>query len=192
MNGECRAAVIGALIAELRAAGSWCGETHVQKSIYVLQEGLHVPMRYGYILYKHGPYSFELKSEMAGLIARGLLRQEFSSPPYGPRLAGTDVMETHFGRYAGRVGEHSSAIQQVARFFRDRGVAELEVLSTALYVTVSNRGETAEKRAERIHGLKPHVSRWTALGAVKELDEDLFLREQDAAEIGRASCTERE
>jgi hypothetical protein len=84
-------------------------------------------------------------------------------------------METHFSRYAGRVGEHSAAIQQVAQFFRDRGVAELEVLSTALYVTVSQRGETAEKRAESIHGLKPHVSLKTALGAVRELDVSAVL-----------------
>lgn len=175
MNDEFRAAVIGELIAGLRTAGSWCGETHVQKSIYVLQVGLHVPLRYDYILYKHGPYSFELKSEMAGLIGRGLLRQEFSSPPYGPRLVGTDVMETHRSRYSGKVGEHSAAIQQVAQFFRDRGVAELEVLSTALYVTVSQGSETAEKRAERIHGLKPHVSVKTALGALKELDASAVL-----------------
>ena len=175
MNDEFRTAVMGDLIAGLRAAGSWCGETHVQKSIYVLQAGLHVPLGYDYILYKHGPYSFELKSEMAGLIGRGLLRQEFSSPPYGPRLVGTDVMETHRSRYSGKVGEHSAAIQQVAQFFRDRGVAELEVLSTALYVTVSQGSETAEKRAERIHGLKPHVSLKTALGAVSELDASAVL-----------------
>ena len=175
MSAEFRTAVMGDLIAGLRAAGSWCGETHVQKSIYVLQAGLHVPLRYDYILYKHGPYSFELKSEMAGLIGRGLLRQEFSSPPYGPRLVGTDVMETHRSRYAGKVGEHSAAIQKVAQFFRDRGVAELEVLSTALYVTVSHGGETAERRAERIHGLKPHVSLKTALVAVRELDASAVL-----------------
>ena len=175
MNDEFRIAVMGELITGLRAAGSWCGETHVQKSIYVLQAGLHVPLRYDYILYKHGPYSFELRSDMAGLIGRGLLRQEFSSPPYGPRLVGTDVMETHRRRYAGTVGEHSAAIRQVAEFFRDRGVGELEVLSTALYVTVSQRGETAEKRAERIHGLKPHVSLKTALVAVRELDTSAVL-----------------
>lgn len=175
MNDEFRTAVIGELIARLRAAGSWCGETHVQKSIYVLQVGLHVPLKYDYILYKHGPYSFDLKSEMARLIGRGLLRQEFSSPPYGPRLVGTDVMTTHRSRYAGKVGEHSAAIQQVAQLFRNRGVAELEVLSTALYVTVSQAGETVEKRAERIHGLKSHVSVKTALGALKELDASAVL-----------------
>ena len=175
MNAEFRTAVMGELIAGLRAAGSWCGETHVQKSVYVLQVGLHVPLRYDYILYKHGPYSFELKSQMAGLIGRGLLRQEFSSPPYGPRLIGTDVMESHVSRYADKIGQHSAAIRRVAQFFRDRGVAELEVLSTALYVTVSQRGETAEKRAERVHGLKPHVSLKTALGAVSDLDASAVL-----------------
>ena len=51
--------VITKLIETLRERGSWCGETHVQKAAFFLQELMEVPMRFNFILYKHGPFSFE-------------------------------------------------------------------------------------------------------------------------------------
>jgi hypothetical protein len=53
-------ALVGAIIKELADAGSWCGETHIQKTAYVAKELLGVPIAASFILYKHGPYSFDL------------------------------------------------------------------------------------------------------------------------------------
>lgn len=59
-----RDAVILSLIENLRAKGSWCGETHIQKATYFVQELLRVPLEFEFVLYKHGPYSFDLSDEL--------------------------------------------------------------------------------------------------------------------------------
>ena len=46
-----RDAVLLSLINEMKARGSWCGETHIQKATYFLQELLGVPMNFEFILY---------------------------------------------------------------------------------------------------------------------------------------------
>ena len=54
MNTEEKEAVLIALMTGLREQESWCGETHVQKAAYILQEGLKVPIGLDFVLYKHG------------------------------------------------------------------------------------------------------------------------------------------
>lgn len=49
MEGLQRAAVVFSLIDALSAAGSWCGETHIQKATYFLQEMLDVQLGYDFI-----------------------------------------------------------------------------------------------------------------------------------------------
>jgi hypothetical protein len=44
MNRTQHQAVLLSLIQQLRENGSWCGETHIQKSAYFLQEMLGVPL----------------------------------------------------------------------------------------------------------------------------------------------------
>ena len=82
-----KAAILTELAARLRREGSWCGHTHMQKATYFLQDLLGVPTGYEFILYKHGPYSFDLSEELAGLRADYLiefdhisLQQEASVP----------------------------------------------------------------------------------------------------------------
>jgi hypothetical protein len=52
----------------------------------------------------------------------------------------------------------------------NRGVAELERLATALYVTGEDERAPGVKRAERISELKPHISKDLARNAVETVD----------------------
>src|SRR5438874_1611684 len=94
-----RAAVLASLIEELRAHESWCGETHIQKNVYVLEELLDVGLEFEFILYKHGPYSFDLADELLELRADRLVEPEPPKPPYRPRLklteSGRRLLETY-------------------------------------------------------------------------------------------------
>src|SRR6516225_10114425 len=83
------AAVLTRLIEQLRARGSWCGETHVQKATLFLQDLMCVPLGFDFILYKHGPFSFDLRDELTSLRADGLIKLE-PQWGYGPRIATTD------------------------------------------------------------------------------------------------------
>ena len=44
MNRLQRAAILLTLLDALRQRGSWCGETHLQKSVYFLEEMCGVPL----------------------------------------------------------------------------------------------------------------------------------------------------
>lgn len=91
MNRLQRAAVITRLLDELHQQGSWCGETHVQKSVYFLQALLNVPTDYEFILYKHGPFSFELKDALSEFRADGLIDLIAQPYPYGPSYDATET-----------------------------------------------------------------------------------------------------
>lgn len=166
-----RAAILTQLMDHLRARESWCGETHVQKAVYFLQEVLDVPTGFEYILYKHGPYSFDLTADLTALRADFLMDFNHRSPGYGPALVPTKTSEELRSRYRRTLARHARPIEFIANAFGTKGVAELEKLATALFVT-REMGENADlsKRARRIHELKPHVSEPEAVIALQELE----------------------
>ena len=53
------------LVRTMRDEGSWSGETQIQKSVMFLQELFDVPIGYDFVLYLHGPFSFELRGHLA-------------------------------------------------------------------------------------------------------------------------------
>ena len=85
MNRLQRAAVLLTMLDALKQRGSWCGETHLQKSVYFLQELFGVPLGFTFVLYRHGPYSFDLSDEITALRADLLLDVQ-PAQPYGPSL----------------------------------------------------------------------------------------------------------
>jgi len=91
-------AVLLSLINEMKAKGSWCGETHIQKAAYFLQALMQVPMSFEFILYKHGPYSFDLSDEVTALRADRLLEYK-TRLPYGPSLFPTKEGQEFLIRY---------------------------------------------------------------------------------------------
>lgn len=172
MNDTQRKVVISALVDALQERGSWAGETHVQKNTYFLEELLEVPLGYEFILYKHGPFSFELRDELGGMTADSLLAVERRPYPYGPSLITTDVAASVEERFPKTIAKYEPAITFVADRLGDKGVVELEQLSTALYVTRElGEGSSVNDRAKLLVGYKPHVSLDAAQAAVRTVDE---------------------
>jgi hypothetical protein len=166
-----RAVLITELIEQMRAHESWCGETHLQKATFFLQELLGVDLGYDFVVYKHGPFSFDLRDELDGFVADKLIRYEPQVPPYGPRITvtgeGQGVQETHpktLARYTDKIGF-------VAEKLDSRGVIDLERLATALYVTRDAPQANQEQRARLLCKLKPHIPEPAAVRAVREVDE---------------------
>jgi uncharacterized protein YwgA len=166
-----RASVLTELMTRLREYGSWCGETHVQKSVYFLQEVLGVESGFEYILYKHGPYSFDLAAELTSLRADFLLELEHRSTGYGPSLVPTQTSRDLRSRFPKTLAKYSPQIDFVAKAFGSKGVADLEKLATALYVTREAGSQAdVQARAKRLSELKPHVSLSESITAVEQLD----------------------
>lgn len=174
MNRLQRAAILLSLIERLRERGSWCGETHIQKAVYFLQELAGGAPGFDYILYKHGPFSFDLRDELTACRADGLL-DIFANPvPYGPSLYPTKAGRSLIERYPKTVGEYRKVIDFVAESLAVKRVSELERLATALYAN-SHKEQLAikdgtEDIARRINELKPHVSVEDAMRALAEIE----------------------
>ncbi|MFO8058378.1 MAG: hypothetical protein R6V10_13895 [bacterium] len=163
-------ALLTTLMQKLREQGSWCGETHVQKAGYILQELLGVPTDLEYILYKHGPFSFDLRDELTAMRADELVRIEPVSS-YGVRLRPTELSESLQTRFPKTMAEYEDKIDFVAENVGDKGVKELERLATALYISLKNGSALkAENRAHKLNELKPHISIEAAQQAFDEAD----------------------
>jgi len=171
MKRRQREAVLLALGNALREHGSWCGETHLQKATYFLQELAGVPLETHFILYKHGPFSFELRDELTSMRADGLLEMQIQPPPYGPSFVLGDGGKKLMERWPKTLKRYKDVIEFVAQNLGPLGVSELERWATALYVTKKQSGKSIDDRARCIHALKPHVSVEDAKAAVAIADK---------------------
>ena len=80
MNQLAQKTILVGLIERLADKGSWAGETHLQKAAYLLAELRGVDFDFDFILYKHGPFSFELRDELSAMRAEGLVDGFAPSP----------------------------------------------------------------------------------------------------------------
>ncbi len=166
-----RDSVILNLIEALRDKGSWCGETHIQKAAYFLQDLCRVPLGFDYVLYKHGPYSFDLSDALEQMRADKFLTFELKPYPYGPSLKPDENADFLRRNFAETRGQYAPAIAFLAKRLAPKNVAQLEQIGTAMYVSFEKAQDpNIDERVKRIHELKPHISLETALIAVNEFD----------------------
>jgi uncharacterized protein YwgA len=170
MNQQKTKAIILTLINALWENNSWCGETHIQKAAYFLQELTNVPMEFDFILYKHGPFSFDLRDELTSMRADGLLKIK-ASYPYGHRMYIADEGNFFRKRFPKTIGEHKEKIDYIAKTLGSKSVVELERIATALLITKTEKKEDVEERALRLNELKPHIPVDIAKNAISSVDK---------------------
>jgi hypothetical protein len=159
------------LIEALRERGSWCGETHVQKAAYLLQEMAGAPLGFEFILYKHGPFSFDLRDELSAMRADGFVSLRVQDPAYGPSIVPEPGAGTLRKRFPRTLRGHEARIKFVAERLDRKPVVELERLGTAFFVSEeAGAGTGPDARAQRVHAIKPHIPPDQALEAVRTVD----------------------
>jgi uncharacterized protein YwgA len=163
------ASLILALTEKLRENQSWAGETHLQKAMYVLNRVLGVQIPFDFVLYKHGPFSFDLRDEIGWMRSSGFLEWEVRSNYYGPSLKPGQLSSILKKQFPDQPARHSNEIDFVATRFAGKNVASLERLTTAIYVMFDEHTPSIERTA-RIHSLKPHISIPEADAALREAD----------------------
>jgi len=179
MSGLERDALVLELIDQLREHGSWAGETHVQKATYFLQELTGVPLGFDFIMYKYGPYSFDLHDELTAMQANQLLVLK-PQLPYGPALLPGEMSPVLKKKFSKTIDHYGREIRFIAEKLGQKRVAELERLSTALYVA-SEFAPNKESREDYLVSFKPHVTKSQAALAFCELDQI----EDEAKVLGR-------
>jgi len=157
MNRFKTDALLSELAVQLRVRGSWCGETHMQKATYFLQELKSVPLEFEFVLYKHGPFSFDLRDELTAMRADGFFDLS-ERGPYGPSLVPTEWSRALRQDFPKTLARYESDIEFVCDSLGNRNVAELEKLATALYVYFQSTSRTPRARAKILNELKPHIS----------------------------------
>ena len=185
LSYSSRCALVVKLAKCLRAKGSWCGETHLQKAMYILQDLAKANLGYKFVIYKHGPYSFDLNNELAAMRAANIFELQFLRDGYGPTLT-----PTKFGEKVLEVNEEniqglSPVVEFLADWFASSDVRHLEKIATAYYVTSKNPRVPAIERAKKLSSLKPHVDIHAAEEAVRIVDEK---RKQAKTELGEISA----
>jgi hypothetical protein len=168
MNAIQQSALILDLAAHLRNCGSWAGETHVQKGAYLLQSLLGVPAGFEFVLYKHGPFSFDLRDALGQMEAERFIELREQPYPYGPKIFEGRTAET-LRRFAGPQ-QYEPHLTFLSRQLGNANVSELERVATALYVTLDPEIVPAA-RVNRLVELKPHIPVAEAPAAFRRLEE---------------------
>src|SRR6476659_7928327 len=114
-------AFILAVIDALRRHGSWTGKTHVQKALSLLRDSGLVPVPFQFVLYKHGPYSFDIEAELEQMQSYGAVAVEPNAGGYGVVLR-PDEMAGFVRDRASLSGDEAQAIEDVCRFVGTRNV----------------------------------------------------------------------
>jgi len=144
-------------IESLIAAKGGTGRTHIQKTLFVANElyDLHIPFHF--ILYKHGPYSFDVDSAIQEMKSYRAISIE-PVPGYGVSI--TPDKGKHFvEEYGGELDQRpTQAITEVSRFLAQMHVKELERIATAVWIYFRENIREPDRISERLRQLKPHVS----------------------------------
>lgn len=168
-------ALVLALIDALRASGSRCGETHVQKSFYVLQTMSKVPSNFNFILYKHGPFSFDLQEFLHELRGDNLIADMPTGLPYGTMLAVTPQGKQIESLRADLINRYKRLFQTISERFGKKTVRDLERIATAFYVMQELPKSSVKDQAQRITFHKKHVRLDEAEQALVEANDLLKL-----------------
>ena len=154
------------LVDSMRKHDSWAGETHVQKCVMFLQKLMDVPTGYQFVLYLHGPFSFDLRNELALMRARLQLDVE-PNPSYGPSFTlgvrGKLAMESPTG--------YEAAIDVIAQEVSVKDTRALERLSTAFFLLEEHPSRSAGQTAKEMNRIKPHISVEQALRAIGDAND---------------------
>ncbi len=163
-----RRSLICKLIDRMRKDDSWAAETQIQKTVLFLQELMGVPLGYQFVLYKHGPYSFDLRSELAVMRAGFELDVELRNP-YGPSF----VVGSRGRRHTMISSTYDAAIEFISKEVSTKDTRSLERLSTAYFIQEEDEhdGLTEIEIVNRICTIKPHISQNQAHQAVGEVED---------------------
>ena len=162
-------ALVAHLVNEMRANEGWAGETHIQKSLFFLQSLLDVPLPYRFMMYKHGPYSFDFHNELGRMRANRILEIE-PHPPYGPSFGLGPLGDNSIGQGQKVIRKYRDEIKFIVEVLSNKDVRTLERYSTALFVNVQNPGSDTDTIKKEVMALKPHISEVNAIDAINSIE----------------------
>jgi len=160
------------------------GRTAFMKLCYFLQTLRKVPLGYRFTLYSYGPFDSAVLSDLSSAEALGGLRSETVLYPmqnnYGYEIVASKRSKAVKALATDFLQQYGSEIDWVIEQFANCGSADLELLSTIIYVdresVMANETLTSEELTKRVHDVKPHVPESYIREKVADLHGRGFLR----------------
>lgn len=153
-------ALILEVIRALNNQKSWTGKTHLQKALFLLSLNHPEGVDFRFVLYKHGPYSFDVEAELAKMQLYGAV-EIVPDDRYGvnlkPGRGERQIPEPVVNQLLEKID--SNEIERACEEVAGLNVGELEALSTAAWVVKREGVHEKEAAATRILELKPHLDR---------------------------------
>ena len=143
------------------------GKTNVQKALAIMNETVQ-KTPFGFVLYKHGPYSFDVQATMEQMKTYRAIVSQPNVDGFGINICegpGSKFVDKN----ADLPIETKQAIEKVCEFVCSRSVFELERLATAAWIRKREGLKDSFEVAARLNQLKPHVSIDDATTADEEL-----------------------
>lgn len=174
-----RLAVICRLVE--RAGDFNVGRTALMKFLYILKEVKGVPLDYRFTLYTYGPFDSRVLDDLS--YAESLEAVDSAVVPYP---GGTGYIfkpgakaEKIASRGEDFLALHLEDIEWVVNEFGQRTAADLEMISTVIYVDRQakkcQKSLTLEELATKVVDIKPHLEKATVLREAEELCESAYL-----------------
>jgi len=146
------------------------GRTLIQKTLFVANELHQLQVPFDFILYKHGPYSFDVDNAIHEMSSYRAVKVD---PVSG---YGVTITPGEGGKFVGKYGgsllpEAKSAITEASRTLAPMNVKELERIATAVWIYYREGIREPGRISERLRQLKPHISDKGAQDAVGKLQD---------------------
>jgi hypothetical protein len=158
------------------------GRTAIMKILFFLQESRGVPLNYQFSLYSYGPFDSDVLADISSAERLNVLK---STTVYYPSGIG---YEYSLGSDAESIEEltedfvttHTKDIKWALDNFSRRTAADLELLSTILYIAKYQNPKTVNKLIDQVEVVKPHFSQERIRSGFNELVGLNVLRPQPA------------
>ncbi|AEA46126.1 hypothetical protein Arcve_0085 [Archaeoglobus veneficus SNP6] len=151
------------VVKKLNEVGSWAGNTHLQKIIYLIQSTCNIKL-YDFVLYHYGPYSFDLREDVDLLTISNYLERDVDEFGYHYRLS--SVLEPSIP------SEIRDKVDRIVKVFGKAPTTLLELITTVDYVARKSPGKSDNEIVEIVKKIKPHFSERAIELALKWLKED--------------------
>jgi len=149
---------------------------------YFLQTLRNVPLGYRFTLYSYGPFDARVLSDISAAEALGGIESTtvLYSGGYGYEISPTNKSRSVRGLAADFIRRYGPDISWVVQQFGGFGSADLELLSTVVYVdrerAQARRRQTKDALAESVQEIKPHFNKSYVQSKVEYLEGERLLK----------------
>jgi uncharacterized protein YwgA len=153
------------IVKKLNEVGSWTGNTHIQKILYLIQSKTGLKL-YDFVIYHYGPYSFDLRDDVDFLAINGRLEREVDEYGYHYRLPSDLKLSLP--------EEVKEKVDGIIETFGKAPTTLLELITTVDYVVKKSSGKDDGEIVEIVKRIKPHFSERAIELAMKWLRDNFW------------------